>query len=569
MKEETGELNDRWAALIVDFLIQQKVDYFCLSPGLRLTPLAIAIANHPEAKAFIHFDERGSAFHALGYAKATGRPAAIVSTSGTAAGNLFPAIMEASLSYTPLIVLTADRPPELRNVADKQTADQVKLFGNYVRFAVDLPTPSPALSHSYLATTIAQSVFISLQAPIGPVHLNCMFREPLFSEKPMTLSSSPALNYDSCAPYPSDELLTKWATNLSQYEKGIILLGVLPEQINKSAIIDFAKKLKWPIFPDIFSGFRTDQSTIAYYDLILKSLPEMPAHALLHLGDRYVSKTVLEWLQRVKPKRCFQVIGHPLRADPAHMITDRVLCAPDVFCEALLPLIPEKDSTWTQQWKILDQKVEETLRTYFSEQRELSEASLFFVLQNCLSPETPLFLANSMPVRDAGFFLSQKTLGKFFGNRGVAGIDGNIATSVGLAQGLKSPLVSVIGDQAGLHDLNSLAQMKKADYPVTLIIINNKGGGIFSFLPISKKQYLFEEFFAASHEFSFESAAKLFDLPYYRFQQADDLSSFFQTPLQTSCLIEIETDRKENFHLHQEIYQKVQECLLSVSCTAF
>jgi 2-succinyl-5-enolpyruvyl-6-hydroxy-3-cyclohexene-1-carboxylate synthase len=249
------------------------------------------------------------------------------------------------------------------------------------------------------------------------------------------------------------------------------------------------------------------------------------------------------------------------------MTTDRLLCSPAVFCQRLLPFIPQQKLHWLEEWQEYDRKISETLFEYFDKEETLSEPSLFFALQNNVPDNIPLFLANSMPVRDASFFLSQKKWGPILGNRGVSGIDGNIATSVGMAQGLKSPLISVIGDLAGLHDLNSLAQMKGAKYPVVLIIINNKGGGIFSFLPIAKKQDVLEQFFAASHEFSFESAAKIFDLPYHTFQLIEELSTFFKTPLEKSCIIEVETDRQENFHLHQQIYQKVQECLQFASCT--
>lgn len=562
MKEETAVHNDRWAHLIIDFLYRQNVEYFCVSPGSRSTALTLALAHHPKAKAFVHFDERGTAFHALGYAKATGKPAAIIVTSGTAVANLFPAVMEASLSHTPLILLTADRPPELRDVGANQTVDQVKLFGNYVRLAIDLPCPTSAISESYLATSIAQSVFMAMHAPKGPVHLNCMFREPLFSENKVEHRIFPAINYTESSLQPSEALLEKWAKAFSEYDKGIILLGSLPSDTPFASIEKLSKKLGWPIFPDIFSGFRTSNHAITHYDLILKSIPEMGAQTILHLGDRLVSKTLLEWLQKAKMERSFQVLDIPLRSDPGHLMTDRVLCDPALFCTAILPYIEEKDSTWMDEWTFYDQKVGAILADFFENEEQLSEPSLFFYLQQALGADAALFLGNSMPVRDAQLFLGQKESGPIFGNRGVSGIDGNIATSVGIAQGLQMPVVSVIGDLATLHDLNSLAQMKKAEYPVILVVINNYGGGIFSFLSVAKKQDVFEEFFATSHTLSFEMAAKLFDLPYYNIQ---DRSTLMEHHFHTSCVIEINTNRQENFLLHQKLYQKVKECLKNPS----
>lgn len=561
MNEETASQNNQWAHLIIEFLYQQKVEYFCISPGSRSTALTLALASHPHAKTFVHFDERGAAFHALGYAKATGKPAAVIVTSGTAVANLFPAVMEASLSHVPLILLTADRPPELRDVGANQTVDQVKLFGQYVRFAVDLPCPSSATTSPYLASTIAQSVFMSMHSPKGPVHLNCMFREPLFSEKEIeqTFRSTPQYNLSS--PQPHDALLEKWAKSLSEYEKGVIVLGSLPPNTQFASIEKLSKNLGWPIFPDIFSGFRTSKSAIAHYELILKSLPEMRADTILHLGDRLVSKTLLEWLQKVKTERYFQVLDIPFRSDPFHLTTDRIQCDPVLFCTSILPHLEEKDSAWMDEWTFYDKKTRAIVTDFFENTERISEPSLFFYLQNALGKEAALFLGNSMPVRDAQLFLGQKEGGPILGNRGVSGIDGNIATSVGIAQGLQMPVVSVIGDLATLHDLNSMAQMKKADYPVILIVVNNQGGGIFSFLPVARKQDVFEEFFAASHTLSFEMAAKLFDLPYLNIQNGSALTEFLQRPLHTSCIIEVNTNRQENFLLHQQLYQKVKECL--------
>lgn len=560
MKEETGALNDRWAKQIIDFLVKQGVDYFCVSPGSRSTALTLALSNHETAHSSVHFDERGTGFQALGYAKATGKPAAIITTSGTAVGNLFPAIMEASMSFTPLIILTADRPPELRDAGANQTLDQVKLFGNYVRFAVDLPCPSTSLSDSYLSSTIAQLVFMSKYAPKGPVHLNCMFREPIFGENPPFTLSPPTPHFETSDLHPSDKTIARWAKQLSQYSKGIIILGSLPHDTDHSSIEALSQKLGWPIFPDIFSGYRTGSQAIAHYDLILKSQPQLSVETILHFGDRLLSKTLLEWLKQNPLQRAFQVLDMPLRSDPAHLITDRLLCPPDAFCTALLPHLEEKPSSWIDMWMDYDQMVEDTISQSFEDSEQLSEPSLFYYLQESLEEKVALFLGNSMPVRDANLFLRKKDFGPIFGNRGVSGIDGNIATSVGIARGLKMPVIAVIGDLATLHDLNSLAMMKKALYPVILLVVNNYGGGIFSFLPVAKKKKPFEEFFATSHDISFEMAAQLFDLPYAKITQPDAFKTFFQQKIESSCVIEIQTSRQENFLLHEKLYSEVKQC---------
>ncbi|MBI2743155.1 MAG: 2-succinyl-5-enolpyruvyl-6-hydroxy-3-cyclohexene-1-carboxylic-acid synthase [Chlamydiales bacterium] len=567
----TGTLNERAARLLVDQLVRQGVRHFSLSPGSRSTPLAIAIAEHPEVSATVHFDERGTGFHALGCSKASGAPTAIVVTSGTAVGNLLPAVMEASHAQIPLILLTADRPPELRDNGSNQVADQVKIFGSYVRWYAELPCPTSEITDAYLGTTVAQAVFRSLNSPKGPVHLNCMFREPLSAEAAPEKILMSSTHYEQVEPVPSSKTLKSWAELLSVEERGLILCGELNSHEELASINELAEKLGWPIFGDILSGLRSEKQSdnfIRYYDLTLKTCNDLKLNTLLHFGGRPVSKTLAEWIGSCKPKHYFYVADHPFRHDPKHQVTHRLFSNPVRFSELLLPhLKSSRDKNeWLESLKSLSHHIAGELPKIFSEFSSLTEPGLAHYLAGNLSPDWALFISNSMPVRDADLFLfPQEKIGPIFANRGLSGIDGNIATAVGIAQGAKRPTLALLGDLAFLHDLNSLALVKKSRYPVALMLINNGGGAIFSFLPVTgrknQKENLMGEFFAAEHSLTFEKAAELFDLPYYKVEAPEDLEKALKT--EGSCLIEMCTDRAENYSLHQEITRHLCSSLLS------
>lgn len=568
--ENSGSLNVRSAQLVIDQLVQQGVRDFCLSPGSRSTPLALAIAHHPDVTARVHFDERGAAFHALGIAKASNKPTAILVTSGTAVGNLFPAIMEASLAQIPLIVLTADRPPELKDNGSNQTADQVKFFGGYVRWQVDLPCPTREMSDAYIGTTIAHAIFRCKHAPKGPVQLNCMFREPLQTNTAILTPHLHSTSYAESERVASTSTLETWAKFFCAEEKGVIIIGHLALSQDLSAIQDLGERLQWPIFADLLSGMRehrTGQNVIPYYDWILKTRTDLQARTILHFGDRLISKTLIEWLSTCSPTHYFLVADHPNRHDPKHQVTHRLICNPTVFSKQMLSWIGMRSSSgWVDMWRSQAECVAAELRKMFFTMDSLTEPGLAFSLASTLTKRWALFVANSMPVRDADlFFFPSQESSPVFANRGVSGIDGNIATAAGVAEGLKKPTLAVLGDLAFLHDLNSLALVKRAKYPVILLVINNDGGGIFSFLPVSSETAVFEEFFAAPHGLTFEKAAELFGLPYKLLQDIDDLQQILTTGV--SCVVEMTTNRVENHHLHRQITEQLC-CVMQASATS-
>ena len=559
---DIGHFTLERAHLIINTLYTLGVRYFCIAPGSRSTPLALAFSKLPKECRCVHFDERGLGFHALGFAKAAKSPVVIIVTTGTAVANLFPAIAEASLSRVPLILLSADRPSELRDCGSNQTMDQVGLFKSFTRWDIDLPLSDPLIPDSYILSTLSYAVSRSLHGPKGPVQINCMIREPSFSQKEVSYTHSSPCVYEPTQVAPLLTSFKKWANLLSLYDKGIILLGsdALDEKI--APLLSLAKKMGWPIFSDILSGGRQigdHPYHIEHPDILLKTFPDIEIEAILQLGNSIVSKTLTKWIEKQKIPY-FLVTDHPFRQDPQSKISHKMECKTDLFCTTLSSLLLEKSDSWVTFWKEKATLLKKELQSFFLEKNVFSEPFI-----SCFFKDSPhLFLSNSMPIRDADLFIfPEKGNVSVTANRGISGIDGNIATAIGIAKALKKPLVALLGDIATLHDLNSFALLKESSTPIFFIIINNQGGGIFSFLPIAKKEEVFDEIFATEHSYSFESIAKTFSIPFFSASSCESLSEAVEQANGVSCIIECKTARKENVFNHEAIYKKMQDALCS------
>lgn len=552
-----NESNDRFAQQIISHLVSHGVRRICMAPGSRSSPLIVAAARDSRLEKFVHFDERSVAFHAYGYAKSSKSPVAIITTSGSAAGNVYPAVMEAFHDHVPLIVITADRPTELRDCMANQACDQVKFFGNYVRHYAEIPAAEPGLSDEWLGAVVAQAVYRATEIPPGPVHINCQFREPFSWNNPS--ETPPSTHYEPSHAMIASSTINKWAERLSSAERGVIIAGHMPSSRKQAAILSLAEKLDWPVFPDLMSGLRSETShtaMIPYYVDLLKQMKELKPDFILHLGDRLISKPLQVWLQESKASTYLMVADHPFRYDTSHQATHRIMTDPHIFCEQLLHLVHTRVS-WLSQWKNLSHLVEGHIDTVVS---PLSEPGLIRYLHHHLPPHFALYFANSMPVRDADrLFFPRLHRGPIFGQRGLSGIDGNIATAIGIAEGIGRPLVAILGDQAALHDLNSLAQLKNTKIPVILLVVNNSGGGIFSFLPVAQHKDVFEDYIAGAHSWQFSHAAKLFNIPY---QSLSDLSELHRALREEkTTLIEFTSNREENVASHQAIDQRISEII--------
>ena len=388
MTDSQGSINLLWAHRIIDGLFQLGVRHFYISPGSRSTPLVVALADHPLAQHVVHFDERGTAFCALGCAKAQNKASAIIVTSGTAVGNLLPAIMEASNSRVPLIFLTADRPKELLDCGDNQTCDHIKLFSSYVRWQIDLPTPSASISEKYLLSSLSQAVYKAQENNPGPVHINCPFPKPLVPlQTPVSFQNLQLFPYEPTQTLSQIDSLQKWAAAFQKAKKGVIIVGSCPTGQKAEPIFDLAQKLKWPVLADPLSHARALGKTkglIRYYDAILKtssrgiepdlifdpkegsslkaSKLDFEPDLILHLGDRLTSKALAQWLQKLNISDYFQVSNHPNRQDPNYLVTSRLCVDPSLFCEMISPLLEDKnDSSWMGSWEEASQKAYENL----------------------------------------------------------------------------------------------------------------------------------------------------------------------------------------------------------------
>ena len=568
MKNDTGTLNELWTRLIIKELIHHGIRSFCISPGARSTPLTVAANSHPLSETFVHYDERGMAYHALGYAKGSGQPVALIVTSGTAVGNLLPAVMEAYHDNVPLIVLSADRPPELRDCGANQTTDQVKIFSNFVKWQGDLPCPDSKISQSYIGTTIAQAMSHALSGPQGPVHLNCMFRKPfldLEGSAPVSLHLSSRSVHSaettlSLGKTVLDETtLERIADELSEYEKGLILVSGSTHIKDVEQIYSLSRALQWPIFPDIFSSVRSyggGYGVIPHYDLLLKAIgvhEDYAPEAILQLGDRFVSSRLTDWIASKKPKVHCHISPHSDRKDPIHSVTHRASSDLNHFLDHFPRYFSGRSpSKWFETWKELNQLTKKGIKSYFVEHNSFSEPLLFHSLKDNIPLRAALFFSNSMNVRNGdAFFAPEGPVGPIFGNRGLSGIDGNIATVAGIARGSGKPVIAFVGDLAFLHDLNSLAQLK--NLPVKLIVVNNNGGDIFNFLPIGEEK----ELFTTPHNHLLKHAAPLFDLPYENPQTADDLAGLLNEP--GPLIIEVNTLQGQNLAIYKDLLSNLQE----------
>ena len=477
----------------INELIDSGVRHVVISPGSRSTPMALLMVEHPAIDCTIHVDERSAAFFALGIAKTTLHAVALLCTSGTAAANYYPAIIEATLSRVPLVVLTADRPHELRDVGAPQTIDQINLYGNHVKWFVEmaLPENTPSMLQ-YVKKAATRAVMTAEKAPAGPVHLNFPFREPLV----------PMMNQASNQTFTADQNLFSFyqgkktldpsafesiATTLKKHEKGIIVCGYMEDENFKQEVIALSNKTGYPILADPLSGLRTapyyTEDIISSYDSFLRGqeivdqLEEVDI--ILRFGPMPVSKALTLYIKSLHKATQIVVDGGGGWRDPLSMHATMIYCDENEFCQQILIRLDSNgDQEWKKCWKRIDKQTKELLST-IGDVDELDEGKLFYQLSKWLPDHSTMFVGNSMPIRDLDtFFLNTEKEVRLVANRGANGIDGVVSTALGGAL-VSSPFFLVIGDLSFFHDLNGLVVAKLRKLNVTIIILNNNGGGNF------------------------------------------------------------------------------------------
>jgi 2-succinyl-5-enolpyruvyl-6-hydroxy-3-cyclohexene-1-carboxylate synthase len=561
--------NSLWASVLVETLVQLGLRLAVVCPGSRSTPFTLALALHPQVEAVPVLDERSGSFFALGVAKASGEPVVLVCTSGTAGANFYPAIIEAKESQVPLLVLTADRPPELRDCASGQTIDQQKLFGDYVNWYSELALPAADLGQlRYLRQTMQQAWRCCLRPSPGPVHVNCPVRDPLPPIADGTAeATATAIDLDQFwshltptpawgSPAPSAPV-AGWV----QQVRGIpaaprILIIAGPGESRQprayaQAVADLAQVLGCPVLAEGLSPLRNFQGLNPYlvttYDLILRRGDYQQAlqpQQVIQLGPLPTSKALRQWLADCQPRR-WVIGGCDRNLDPLHGPSQPLPWSLMAIVAALSPIAPAAPSPYCQQWLQLETTVRQKLDQQMATEPSLFEGKVAWLLSQTLPAQTRVFIANSLAVRDVETFWapSDREIQPFF-NRGANGIDGTLSTALGVAHGGGSSVL-LTGDLALLHDTNGWLIRPQFRGHLTVVLVNNHGGGIFEMLPIAAFDPPFNPYFTTPQQVNWVALCAAYDVSYEFIPDWDSLSTALN-PLPTNGirLLEVKTDRR-------------------------
>jgi 2-succinyl-5-enolpyruvyl-6-hydroxy-3-cyclohexene-1-carboxylate synthase len=538
-----------------DELARCGMEHACTSPGSRCTPIVLSLVREPRLRSWSHIDERCAAFFALGAAKRSGRPVAVTCTSGTAAANLAPALIEARHARVPLIVLTADRPPELREVGAGQTIDQLKLYGDAVKwfFEVGVDTATPE-SLRWIRTLACRAYWTALHGPPGPVHLNFPFREPLVLDAALPEDDTgragerPYVTFDT----PVEEVPSG---GRHPFGRVVIVAGAERDAVAARELAGFAARAGIPLLADPLSGSRHGASAIAHYDLLLRDAPFADAHRpefVIRTGDLPTSKPLRTWLAGLD---AVQIAVDPdaVWHDPAAVVGMRVRASTRALLDGtgageVIPAPPE----WLASWRAADDAAGSALVGTLGD--ELSEPRVARALGEWLDASATLYVASSMPIRDVELYLPAREDGpRVLSNRGANGIDGTLSSAFGAAAAGEGPVVLLIGDVALAHDIGGLLAARRLGLPLTIVLLNNDGGGIFHFLPVAGQTDAFEEHVATPHGISFVGAASTYDCDYDRPQTLTELRAAVESSIAGTGtrIIEVRTDRVENLELHR------------------
>ncbi len=560
----------------LESLFQSGVHNVCISPGSRSTPITIAAARHGKIRVWTLLDERSAGFFALGMARILHEPVALVCTSGTATGNYLPAVMEAYKTHVPLLIITADRPPELLGVGSNQTVEQTNLYGHHVKHFITMPVPDgdPTLINHATATA-ARITSIALTLSQGPVHVNWPLREPLLPPTDIDLSIHAPVMYRQVRTIANDQA-DFFSQLFSTTVKGLIVCGPLDDHEDAASIRALATKLGYPLLADPLSQQRslgTESSlVIDMYDLLLRGafstnqeererlLSPLKPDLIIRFSHTPTSKALGQYMSSLSSVR--HIIIDPSDQsweDPYFLATDVVQADNQSFCDSIgARLVVRETTDWAKRWQNVNATLVKAQEQARQQTDGLFEGSIVEVLANTLVDDSILFIGNSMPIRDIdSFFVQTPRKIMLLANRGVSGIDGVVSTAVGVAAA--SPLQSVvllIGDLSFYHDLNGLLATKLHNVSLTIVLINNDGGGIFSMLP-SASQKDVTPYFATPHGLDFAFVSQMYGATWH---DIVDLSAFreaLQEAMGMSGLhmLQLRSDRELNARLHEQIYQ--------------
>ncbi|MHB2001166.1 MAG: 2-succinyl-5-enolpyruvyl-6-hydroxy-3-cyclohexene-1-carboxylic-acid synthase [Solirubrobacteraceae bacterium] len=585
-------------AAFVDELARCGVRDACTAPGSRNTPLLIGLAREARLRCHSHIDERAAGFFALGIAKASGLPVAVTCTSGTAAAELLPAAIEAREARVPLLLLTADRPPELRDVGAGQAIDQVKLYGSAAKWFAEVDLEGIGAGGERYARTLACRAYATaLEGRPGAVHLNFPLREPLVPPGALPqprggrAGGMPFVDRTPRAPR-RERSPTALRELAAGSRRGVLVAGREergrpPRDSDRSvaaAAAEFCASSGWPLLADPLSSARRGAGAIAHYDALLRQqrlLGELKPDFVLRIGDLPTSKPLRSWLASLDGVPQVALDPEGAWQDPASALSASLAVDP---AAALWELTPERradatvgelaaEADWLPRWRAADASASEAIAAVLASE-PISEPAVARELGVLLPEEATLFVASSMPVRDIEtFWPARDDPPRVLCNRGANGIDGTVSSAFGVAAAEDGPVVLLIGDVALAHDLSGLIAASRLELKLTIVLLNNGGGGIFDFLPIASAQSARagEERFAAEDLYTrhvatptgldFADAAALYRL---RHQRVEDVPSF-RAALERclaepgSAILEARTDRQANVELHRRVWKAVCE----------
>jgi 2-succinyl-5-enolpyruvyl-6-hydroxy-3-cyclohexene-1-carboxylate synthase len=572
---------------LVRGLAEGGVAHACISPGSRSTPLALALDAEERVRCWSHIDERAGGFFGLGIAKATGRAVALLSTSGTAAAEFHPAVIEARYARVPLVILTADRPPLLRDCGAGQTIDQIKLYSGAVKwfFEAAQSEMSPDAVR-FFRSLGARAAARAASGPPGPVHLNVPLSDPLTPDPDALARASseaaqrdprPALAHAEGRLAPDRAFIGRLASLIRETPEGIVVCGEHPGGENPvESVRALALAAGYPVIAEATSGLRagphTGDHVIDAYDALLRLEAFTSAHrprVVLRIGAMPTSKAARDYLLAALPARARHVIVDPWEEalDPIHAATDLLRADPDLTCRALAEAIgpaPRDRGPWLAGWKAANGRVREAMDRAMDRVSEPFEGRVARDLARALPEGGTLFVGSSMPIRDLETFFSTGARDvRILANRGANGIDGVVSTALGVASVSRGPHALLVGDLSFLHDLGGLLAVRRHALRMTLVVINNDGGGIFHFLPQAAHGGRFDDLFVTPHGLDLSHAARLFGLPYRLVSDTTPLPDLFADALAApeTRILEIRTDAKRNVELHEEIHRAAREAL--------
>src|SRR6056297_1146794 len=589
-----------WGRILADELAKGGLEAACIAPGSRSTPLTVAFADHPDIDVYSHLDERSAAYFALGRARRTGEPTALVCTSGTAAANFHPAVMEADQARVPLLVLTADRPAELRDSGANQTVDQVKLYGDAVRWYTELPEPeADERKVRSLRTSAARALSETTGVPPGPVHCNSPFRKPLEPiEVPGDVPDSfadtlAAVGRDGPFVETADGTQTlthddhqKLLQALEAADRPLLVAGPAdptdPASLEPGAVTDLANKLGAPILADPLSGLRygphveesdTPRTVYGGYDAYIDTLPA--PDVALRFGASPTSKRLRHWLQDADAR---QFLIDPAGAwrEATFTATDLLAAEPGTVVEGVLEALDECEHTESattpstgDEWRAWFDAAErchwETCDDALTADALASEpfegAILASAIANAPDPAT-VFVSNSMPIRDVDRFGRPRATDlTVLANRGASGIDGITSTALGAGSATDEPLVLVTGDLAYYHDMNGLLALARCDVDATVVEINNDGGGIFHMLPIEAFDPPFTGQFKTPHGLDFAPTGDSYDLAFARVETIEGLREAYRESVGAAGtqVIEVRTDAAASHRERERLQSRLAD----------